>query len=199
MSKIKAVIFDADGVVNDGKLLSLEKFGIPSERLQSFFREAFPNCLINKSDLKEAIVPYLSEWQWTGSVDELLNYWFESGNEINEVVWNMAESLKEQGVRIYVGTNQEKYRTQFMCEHMGYDALFDEVYSSADLGVVKPMDEFFLRMKQGIGVDDASAILFWDDMEKNVEAAKRLGFTAHVFKDNEDFLRRMNEYFAFNA
>jgi len=96
---IKAVILDADGVINDGTLLSLEEdFDIPSERLQRFFREAFPDCMIGKKDLKEAILPYLPEWGWQGTVDELLEYWFETGSNIHHEVWDIAKQLKDAGV-----------------------------------------------------------------------------------------------------
>lgn len=197
---ITAVILDADGVVNDGSILSLEEdFDIPSERMQRFFREAFPDCLVGKADLKEAIIPYLPEWGWQGTVEELLEYWFETGSNVHHGVWETVEQLKEAGVPVYLATNQEKHRTEYMREHMGYGKLFTKIFASSSIGLVKPDPAFFTYIQKDIGSDDASSLLFWDDMQKNVDAADSLGIKAHLFAGVDDFKKTMKGYFDFLA
>lgn len=195
---ITAVILDADGVVNDGTLLSLEEdFNIPSERLQRFFREAFPDCMIGKADLKEAILPYLSEWGWEGTVDELLDYWFETGSNIHHEVWDIAKQLKDAGVPVYLATNQEKYRAQYMREEMGFGTLFTKMFVSSEMGIKKPSPEFFAYIQKDIGSDDASTLLFWDDTKENVDVAASLRIQSHQFVSIADFKVKMKGYFDF--
>ncbi len=195
---IKAVILDADGVINDGSLLSLEEdFDIPSERMQRFFREAFADCMIGKADLKEALIPYLPEWGWQGTADELLEYWFETGSNVHHQVWEVAEQLRDAGVPVYLATNQEKYRAAYMADQMGFGKLFTKMFVSSEMGLKKPSREFFEYIQKDIGIDDASSILYWDDMQKNVDAAASIGFKAHLFVHQEDFAKNMQEYFDF--
>lgn len=53
---IKAVIFDADGVLIKAERFSLHlerDYGITKERTLPFFTGIFKDCLIGKADLKE--------------------------------------------------------------------------------------------------------------------------------------------------
>lgn len=195
MHTYSAVILDADGVVNDGELFSLESFGIPSERLQPFFQEKFPDCLIGKADLREELKSYLEQWGWTGTLDELLNYWFESGNTIHTEIWEVAKTLKEHDIPLYLATNQEKHRVEYMKKTMGYGDLFTDMFASCRLGTTKPKPEFFEQVIQKIGTQEPSTLLFWDDQEKNIHGAQEVGITAHLFTNQKEFAQQMKEYF----
>ncbi len=193
---LSTVILDADGVMNDGRLFSLEEdFGIPSERIAPFFRDVFPACLIGKADLREQLSGHLDAWGWRGTVDELLAYWFQQGSKVNETVRKTVQQLRSLGVPIHLATNQEKLRAEYMHREMGYGDLFTALHASSHVGHVKPSREFFATVFEHIPEEDPARILFWDDMEKNVQAAQEFGFTAHQFIDDKDFLTKMRGYF----
>ena len=197
MQQFQAVLLDADGVMNDGKLLSLEEdFGIPSQRLQRFFTEAFPDCLKGKADLKEVIAPYLPQWGWEDTVDELLEYWFKTGSNVHEPVWDIAKQLQAKNIPLYLATNQEKYRTDYMRQHMGYDELFTEIFSSAYIGFTKPSEQFYKHILGALSAIPPASLLYWDDATANVEAARALGINAHHFVSVEDFEKKMHDYSA---
>ena len=69
---IEAVVFDVDGVLVRagvfGEILDRE-YGLDYARTSAFFRGPFKGCVIGRSDLREAIEPYLREWGWPGSFD----------------------------------------------------------------------------------------------------------------------------------
>jgi putative hydrolase of the HAD superfamily len=190
------VILDADGVINDGTLLSLEKdFGITSDVMARFFRETFPACLVGKADMRAELAPYLAEWGWKGTIDELLHYWFSQGHKIHERVKDAVQRLRAAGVPVHLATNQEKLRVEYMRQEMGYGALFTALHPSCELGCVKPSQEFFAALHGRIYEPDKTKVLFWDDMEKNVLGAREYGFVAHRFTDEDSFVRKMGEYF----
>lgn len=190
------LILDADGVINQGKLLSLEEdFGIPSERMARFFREAFADCLIGKADLRERLLPYLDEWGWKGTVDELLAYWFKQGHAVHEQVRDVVVRLRSAGIPVHLATNQERHRVQYMRDAMGYGDLFVDIHASSELGHLKPSQEFFCATHERIAERDPANILFWDDMQKNVDAARQYGFAAELFQSEEDFVERMKMHF----
>jgi len=136
--------------------------------------------------LKEAIAPYLSSFGWKGTAQEFLEYWFKAGHKINEPFIEYVQKLRKSGLRVVLATNQEKYRTHYMLEHMGFEAAFDKVYSSAHLGLKKPAVEFFARVVNDIGVDKDN-VLFWDDDQQNIDGALAYGIHAELYSNYESF------------
>ena len=188
----KAILFDADGVTILGDRFSVQyarDFGVPATTLDVFFKtEAFAQCLLGHGDLKEIIEPYLDSWQWKGSVDELLAYWFraESGVDQQLVAW--VRELRARGVRCYLATNNEPYRTQYLREIVGLDKVFDGVYSSGEIGVKKHDPKYFEIVYASLaelGVEKAEVVLF-DDLQANIDCAQQFGFGAHFYTTLED-------------
>lgn len=198
---IKAVIFDSDGVATSSKMFSeeLEKqYDISSEVLLPFFKTRFQDCLIGKANLKEEIQPFLPEWGWEAGVDKLLNFWFTAEDKINRSVVETIKQLKKNGVFCYLATNQEKYRTEYMRNTMGFGRLFDKIFSSADIGIKKPNIDFYQKVYEHIASEmdiQANEIMFWDDDPENVAAAEKFGFEAYYYQNFDEFEKVMLKSF----
>jgi putative hydrolase of the HAD superfamily len=105
-------------------------------------------------------------------------------------VWNMIQphddilslvgEVRRRGIRTCLATNQQTHRFQYMKDELGYEALFDDLFVSCELGVAKPSVAYFQQVSSTIG-GSTKQILFIDDNEQNVEAAKSLGLQAQVF------------------
>jgi putative hydrolase of the HAD superfamily len=191
---IKVVLFDVDGVLANGEPFSrcLERdYGITQQIVRPFFQGCFRECLVGNADLKEELAPLLPEWGWQGSVDDFLEYWFRSEHNINEPLMQEVQRLRQHGMRCYIATDQEKYRTAYLLEHMGFADAFDGIFSSAHIGYIKHDTRFFqsvLQALQGINTDE---ILFWDDTPGKVETARNAGLQAEVYHDFADFTEKM--------
>lgn len=196
---IKIIVFDSDGVVTSSKMFSeeLEKdFNISSKLLLPFFDSSFKKCIVGKADLKEELKNYIDKWGWKGGVDELVDYWFKAEHEVNENVVNKIKELKQKGIKCYLGTNQEQYRTDYMRKCMGFEELFDGVWSSAELGVKKPKQEFFEIIYDQISTNTKvlkNEIMFWDDDKDNVQGAKDFGIQAYLYRDFDEFEKIVNQ------
>ncbi len=197
---IKAIVLDADGVIiNKPDMFSVQyqkEFGISNEVMLPFFKGRFQDCLTGKADLKEELKPFLKKWAWPGTVEELLNYWFKSEHYIDERIVAEIEDLKRMGIKCYLGTDQEKYRTEYIRKNMGLEKIFDKIYSSAEMGCKKPDKEFFKSMaedlRQGENIQPEK-IMFWDDDEKNVAAGKDFGIQGYLYKNFNEFYKIVSQ------
>lgn len=197
---IKAIIFDADGVLvlggKDRKRFSqiyAEKFDLPLEVMMPFFQNEMQDCIVGKKDLKIELKKYIKSWKWHGSVDEFVQFWLKEEANINEELISFLPSLKEKGVKLYLGTNNEKYRTEFLWNTVGLGKHLDHSYASHSVGLKKPNQPYFNHIITDLNLP-ASEILFVDDDQKNVAAAKESGMNAEFYKDFDSFKEDLAKY-----
>ncbi len=192
---IQTVIFDTDGMVVHREMYFSQRFskefGVPAEKILPFFENEFQLCLVGKADLKEELENYVGRWGWQKPVDELLKYWFEHENTVDERMLESVTSLRAKGIRCYLDTNNEHYRVRYLVDTLGLKNFFDAVFSSAQLGYMKPQQEFWRSIHELIGGPDKGEVLVWDDDEENVKSAKHFGFQAELHSDFDSYKDRM--------
>ncbi len=191
INKIKAILFDIDGILITGekKLFShrlAEEQNIPLEKVNEFFDKDFRECSFGRADLKEKIAPYLIKWNWKGSVEDFLKYWFESesvkNKDINKEILDKIEKLRENGIKCYIASRQEKYRMKYLSDTMGLKNYFDGIFCTCDIGYDKSEPEFFQKILKELNFKPEE-VIFFDDREKNIEIAKSLGIESHLCDD----------------
>ena len=195
---IKAVIFDADGVLiphtRKFSVLLSEDFGIPLEKTAEFFSGPFQDCLAGKADLRETVPRYLASWGWEKGVDVFLDIWFQAQHGTDAELIEYIQELRRKGILCLLATNNEKYRFQYILDKTGFANSFDKTYASAHLGHKKPNEEFFGKILQDLKNIKKEEVLFWDDDAKNIKGAKDFGVNAEFYVSFEDFKQKMKEY-----
>lgn len=193
---ITTVLFDGDGILVNKPFRFSDRFskeyGVPMKKLLAFFENDFQPCLIGKADLKEVLRPYLAPWGWTKSVDDLLQYWFKSEHYRDEEVIKSIQQLRERGIACHFSTNQEKYRMEYMKKEMGFGSVFDQFFSSADLGYKKPDVKFWETIFERLQPIDKDNVLVWDDKIENVNSAVAFGFQTELYKDYGSYKKKMS-------
>ena len=194
---IKAIIFDADGViVHREKYFSErleEDYGVLRTESLKFFNNEFAGCLVGKKDLKQVLPKYLKQWGWKKSLEELLTYWFEKEGKRDEELVNYIQKLRETGIKIYIGTNNEKYRTEYLRDKMELGEISHKVYGSGHIGYVKPDHNFFAHIINDQNLEK-NEVLFWDDDEDNVKAAIEFGIHAEIYRSFKEFKTIIKKY-----
>ena len=194
---IKAILFDADDVLINQERFSVvldRDFGISIETTKDFFTGPFQDCLDGKADLKEAILPYLEGWGWGKGVDAFLDLWFDREYNVNKELFDYIKELQQKGIRCYLATNQEKYRFAHILEKVGLMNTLDSVFASSHVGEKKPKQEFFIKIFEKLNNIEKNQIIFWDDKEVNIQAAKDFGIHAEMYTSFEDFKKKMDMY-----
>ncbi|OGL31315.1 hypothetical protein A3F37_03045 [Candidatus Saccharibacteria bacterium RIFCSPHIGHO2_12_FULL_41_12] len=192
MKRVKAVLFDADGVLTVPESLFAQIYAAEHDfnpkSFEQFFEDKFPDALVGRADLKQLIAENNDIWRWDGEVEDLLKLWFETENVQNEALLNYIAKLRNQGILCYVVTNQEKYRGKYMQDVM-FKGKFDGFFISAEIGAKKPSTDFFKKVIEAICGKNPSLkpedIIYFDDTQKHVDAGKRLGLDAHLYKNVE--------------
>jgi putative hydrolase of the HAD superfamily len=192
---IKSILFDADGVIVQREMYFSqrfsEEFGVPLKRILPFFKQEYQRCIVGEADIKVELKKYVKEWGWEKSVDDLLDYWFLHERKIDEQMLEEIKVLRSSGVKCYLHTNNEKYRSEHLFEKVGLKKHFDGVFSSADLGFKKPQQEFWSAMYNYLDKPDKHNVLVWDNEEENVQSAKNFGFKAALYSNFNLYKRDM--------
>lgn len=173
--KYPVMLFDADGVMITSSRLFSEQleldYGISVKKMQPFFTGVFKLCSVGQADLKQELDKVIGEWGWQGTVDELLDFWFSKGTLIDQEMLTFVHSLKRDGVRCFMTTDQEKYRGEHLRRTIGQGNPFEDIFFSAELGCPKKDPRFFAQVFQRLtqtGVIEKNQILFVDDSQENV-------------------------------
>ena len=186
---IKAVLFDVDGVIITNVYSfskHMQKYYLnDTDDMQDFFNGDFRETTIWKEDLREILKPRLSNWNWKMWVDNFLKLWFLTEAKADSRILNLMSKLQEKSIICCIATNQEKYRKKFLLEELWFKEKFDKHYFSCDLQVSKPNQQYFQRI-----IDDLELlpeeVLFIDDDENNVEAAKNIWINAFWYESFSD-------------
>lgn len=186
---IQAVLFDADGVlqhpVEGGleKIACLDGSAIPNQEFLADFLEAEMPCLRGDADMADTIAEVLKKWDSPYSVERAI----ETHTKIvamNPKSIELVHALRKSGVPAFLATNQHEYRARYMSEVLGYANVFDGEFYSCRLGTMKPDTQYFHSILKTLPYS-AESLLFIDDRERNVAAAKSVGIHGVVYEIGE--------------
>jgi putative hydrolase of the HAD superfamily len=186
---IKAFLIDADGVTLVKQVYFSEAyskdFGVPLEKITPFFKKEFTNCQLGKTDLKKALSAYLNDWGWGKSIEELLQYWFEKNTLADEKVISSIQKIRKNGIKCYLATNQEKYRAEYILNNLSFKDKFDGFFFSCEIGYLKSEENFFEKIIKDLELKPGE-IKFFDDEEKNIATAEKLGIETRLYAEISD-------------
>lgn len=195
----RAVIFDVDGVLIHGYHTNparvrawdatlLADTGVDPER----FRQAFTfdifmkKVIIGQMALIDALERRLPGLGYKGSPMVFAHYWLSQDSVLNEELLAVVRQLKQSGdCRLYIATNQEHLRANWLWGHLGLGELFEDMFYAARIGVQKPDPKFFAFIEHRIG-PQTEPPLFFDDSPKVITGALKYGWEAVQFETVED-------------
>jgi HAD superfamily hydrolase (TIGR01509 family) len=187
MAKIKAVIFDFDGLmVNTQELLAraYDEFllakGKPLVEDQSYLmgRTGLENIeyLKNKYGLEGEPEQLLEERR---SISDKI---FEDELELLEGVEVLVKRLRQKGIKCAIGSGGRKSVIEPALRKFGFTDFFDVIIDGDDVEKGKPDPEVFLLAAKKLGVDPSGCLVL-EDAPNGIEAAKAAGMKAVFVPD----------------
>jgi putative hydrolase of the HAD superfamily len=184
-----AILFDADGVLQatDEKWFYAMTALIGTddeEQVERFFGDTMAaelSSLAGHRPFEGPLGEVLSRWNVTKPAAEVLRLWHHV--DVDRDVVAAVQELRADGVRCALATNQHPERAAYMRENLGYDAVFDDLFYSCDLGVAKPDPAYFTEAVRRLGTEPGRTLLL-DDNRDNVAGAKEAGLLAELFAIN---------------
>ena len=182
-------IFDMGEVISRNTDVSrsiAEHFGVPLEEWRGRFREQFVALMAGSITTEEF-------WRSCSAVigqrvqEDLWALYFHPEQDPEMI--KLIRELKGEA-RVVVGTNTiEPHYLKH--EANGDYSIFDRVYASHRIGLVKPDPSFYIHILEHEGFTPQQTV-FVDDTQVNVVAARRLGIHALLFTGAETLRRDLS-------
>lgn len=196
----RAVLFDVDGVLVHGYHTRpelqrrwdermLEDLGVdPQSFKQKFIFDVFvKKVIVGEMALVDALDFVLPQLGYKGATQGFVSYWLERDSQLNSDLIDVARRLKQSGAGVYIATNQEHLRAQYLWQTMRLGDVFADMFYAARLGVTKPNPRFFAEVERRLG-PQSEPVLFFDDSPEVVAAARKAGWEAVEYIDLNDCL-----------
>ena len=103
----------------------------------------------------------------------------------------MIEFIKTLKLPVYLGTNQESYRTNHIKNLVGQ--YFNGCFASHEIGHIKPSPEFFKYIENFLHLKPEELLLV-DDTLANIKAAKALGWHVYHYQNDLEKLKRFTMF-----
>ena len=195
----RAVFFDVDGVLVHGYHARpdltrrwnenlLADLGVDPDRFNTeFIFDIFiKKVVVGEMAIIDALERRLPGLGYKGSPMAFLHYWLTHDSTLNTALIDVVRALKAQpDVRLFIATNQDHSRAQWLWHTLGLGELFDDIFYSARAGIRKPEKGFFDFIEQRIG-PQAEPPLFFDDTPKVIDGARAHGWEAVLFETVQD-------------
>ena len=187
---IKALILDYGNVISltDIKAIDAqlaEATGIPVEafgNLYSTHRSDFDRGLISGEEMYRRLLHnngYEKAAQDNGLLKKMVDIDLAAWRTVNDEVCNWALDVQRQGFKLGILSNMPyQFLDRYEKEIPPFVAA-DYACFSCRLHLIKPEPEIYRNCLAGLGICADEAV-FFDDLERNIAAAQKLGFHAFI-------------------
>ena len=193
---ISVIVFDLGNVLlpfDYNKLLSkLEKI---ESGLGEHFEEVYYSNYEFHRDFERGKI---SEEKFIERMLEILNHKIDGATfcnyyanifEVNEEVAALLPGLKKN-YKLILLSNTDPIHTKYGWEKYDFLQHFDKLILSHEAGAVKPEEEIYRTVEKASGAPSEEH-LFIDDIEKYVEAARKLGWDGIHFTDYSNLVNHL--------
>ena len=194
---MKAIILDLDGVYfQNGKenfIHNISRLGVPEEKIKEVYlrsdmmKEYKKGLIDGETFWKYAI----KEWELKKTPQEILNI-LQEGYDLNGKKKEIMKILNQNNLKKIICTNNFSDRIQILDERFDFLKEFDYKIFSYEHKMLKP--ELLSIVSKITGIDNKD-ILYFDDVQANVDYAVKLGMKAVLIKEPSRVLKMLKEMF----
>lgn len=184
MAKIKALLFDLDGVIVSTEKNHFEAWRATAAELGIVFTEEHNEALkgVNRVDSLRKILDLGNKTVSDEAFESLLlfknNMYLASITHLNPLnllpgVLDLLNKAKVLGIKLGIGSSSKN--APMILERLGIKDMFDVVIDGNGVKFPKPDPEVFLNGAKALGLTPSECIVF-EDAQSGVQAAKAGGF-----------------------
>lgn len=190
---IQYVMLDVDGVLISGiphwNTDLKRDLGIdPTDLKTHFFQKYWRDVVTGNAELAETLGTALRQFSTDMSAQKLIKYWFEHDATIDQLMLDHCDILRSKGIKIYLTTNQDHARANYLMGDLKLADHVDGIIYSASLGTVKPNPDYYTKAMQITGGNMDEHVLI-DDRIENIEAALNTGWRATLWDGSQTLLQ----------
>lgn len=197
---IKAIIFDVDGVLLQMPYFftqELQERGYKNavEIMNEYYRNENTLCAEWKTKAIECISPYLEKIWWDKWAEEYFSEQFQFEAEYVETsLTSIIPKLQELWIKCYLWTDQEENRAKFLLEWLDFQNILDGYFISCYVWSRKCFSQFWDYVKEILWEQwiQKEEIVFFDDLQSNVDVADKQWIQAFLFTDIEHFRKDLD-------
>lgn len=193
--QIKAAIFDVDGVVFnsldvDSRYLwsrtIKDDLGLSKDHFKKIFSPHWDDLVRGKIDTYDYLHnvfkdPIFDRLNITPEI--YIKYWLEKDKFID---FDVLEFVRSLDIPCYLGTNQERYRTNHILQSVGDH--FSGCFASCEMGAIKPEAGFFDSIQRTLNLVPTELLLI-DDTRENIQGAETCGWHTYHYQGDLENLR----------
>ncbi len=187
-NKLKAVIFDLDGVIIDSLDAWLNVFNNTRQhyKLQKITKKEFMEKVWGGSIKKDAMQYFKGK-----TVEEISKHYysnmgkFKADTKLNPDVKETLEKLKKKNIKLGIVTNSYKKPTSEILEHHKIKSLFNAIIGGNEVDQGKPQPDSLLEACKRLNIEPREAVLVGDTINDK-GAAKNAGMFFIGYKMNGD-------------
>lgn len=182
--KIKAVIFDFDGVIVQTENVKVNRI------YQLFMEHGLSVCKSEMSQffgmsglqLKETLNGYLKEYNQISidGIGRVQNFKFI----LTENTENLLSELKKRGVKCMIASNSSYQRIKSALIECDLDSYFDYIGSAQKIEVYKPNPTIFKICMEHFGLKEHECVII-EDSELGIKCAKKTNSKVIALENNE--------------
>ncbi len=206
MVKVKAIIFDLWGTtIENGVYPSPSKQAMYFLRVKSTFSEfivKFEEAFMKKehASLREGFEAVVKDFDLRIPdfvYEKLVGMWNKNAILSKEYpdTRKALEDLKKQGYKIFLLANIDKFSYEQLQEKFNLEKLFDKVYTSYSIGLLKSNKESYEKLLKENKLKKQEAVMVGDSMESDIKSAEQAGILGILVdrKANRDYEPRIND------
>lgn len=200
MSKIEAVLFDY-GMVLSGppdptaRAEMMRVLGVDETSFRDMYwkhRDAYDRGTLSGIAYWQKVADELHRPLSANSLNELLEADNELWTQPNQPMIEWAAALQRAGIKTGVLSNIGDAMEAGIRARFPWLEEFAHHTFSHRLGIAKPDLAIYQHAAEGLGVP-ANAVLFIDDREENIAAAREAGMTTVQYSTHERFVEQMQQ------
>ena len=189
------LLLDIDGVLQFGvpamqeHMTSIGWQGEFEVFITSLFSDSeYQDCLVSKASIESVLTRKLNEFNQPMKIEAFLKEWCGGNLVSNSALLDLLPEMKVN--QICLASNQDALRGKYMRCFFGRHSRIRQMFFSFEIGFRKPDPRFYTHIMQSLQVEPHE-IVFVDDDQRNVSAARNLGINGIQFTDTNSLVREL--------